>query len=180
MAAKLLQLEACECGSEAPSIDQILCDPELRDSFDETARDLAPWASTYEQRLAVLAYRKSGRASTRRLAATTIPDWELTAPLFSLDPEDVPKSPGVYAFIAGAKTLFVSSTLSLRNRFHDHLAVISGQSIVPADLYEPPRRQINVSFFKAPAEWRPRRVHAVAWQMKHKAKGLFNLLGNAV
>lgn len=178
MAAKIVQLQIVECGFDSPSIDRILCDPKLRAVFDGATQSLAPGFSAYEYRLAVLAYRKAGRASTHRLGSTPAPDWELSAPLLRVDPDDVPDQPGIYSIIAGAKSLFVSSTLDLRSRILAHFAVAEGRSLVPTDLFDPPRKKLEVRWFATPEEWRPRRAEAVAWRMKGESKALFNLFAN--
>lgn len=176
MAARLVQMRAIEAGADHPTVDRILCDPMLRDLFDEAVCGIAPGFSIYEYRLAALAYRKSGRESAVRLGQTSVPDWEVDdAPFHSLDPDDAPAVPGIYRIDAGSQTLFVSATLNLRSRLLAHLAVGDRQTLLPPTLWDPPRGKLMVRWFEAPATWKPRRADAVALRIKASEKAMFNL-----
>lgn len=176
MAARLVQMRAIEAGADHPTVDRILCDPTLRELFDEAVCGVAPGFSVYEYRLAAFSYRKSGRESTVRLGQTSAPDWEVDdAPFCSLDPDDAPAAPGVYRIDAGSRALFVSSTLNLRTRLFAHLAVGGRQSLLPPNLWDPPRGKLVVRWFEAPTAWKPRRADAVAQRIKVQEKALYNL-----
>lgn len=176
MAARLVQMRAIEAGADHPTVDRILCDPTLRELFDEAVCGVAPGFSVYEYRLAAFSYRKSGRESTVRLGQTSAPDWEVDdAPFRSLDPDDAPAAPGVYRIDAGSRALFVSATLNLRSRLLAHLAVGDRQTLLPPSLWDPPRGRLVVRWFEAPAAWRPRRADAVAQRMKAEEKAMYNL-----
>lgn len=176
MAARLVQMRAIEAGADHPTVDRILCDPTLRELFDEVVCRVAPGFSVYEYRLAAFSYRKSGRESTVRLGQTSAPDWEVDdAPFLSLDPDDAPAAPGVYRIDAGSRALFVSATLNLRSRLLAHLAVGNRQTLLPKSLWDPPRGKLVVRWFEAPAAWRPRRADAVAQRMKVEERAMYNL-----
>ncbi|MGE0177390.1 MAG: hypothetical protein AB7R63_10110 [Phycisphaerales bacterium] len=176
MAARLVQLREIEAGAARPTVDRILCDPSLRELFDEAVCDIAPGYSVYEYRRAVLAYRKSGRESSVRLGQTSVPRWEASnVPFRTFDPDDVPASPGIYRIDAGSRALFVSATLNLRTRLLAHLAVDDRQSLLPASLWDPPKGRLVVRWFETPPVWKPRRADAVAQRMKVKDKAMYNL-----
>lgn len=180
MAARLVQLRAIETGADHPTVDRILCDPTLRELFDEAVCGVAPGFSVYEYRLAAFSYRKSGRESTVRLGQTLAPDWEVDdAPFRSLDPDDAPAAPGVYRIDAGSRALFVSATLNLRSRLLAHLAVGDRQTLLPPSLWDPPRGKLVVRWFEAPTAWRPRRAGAVAQRIKSEEQAMFNLCARA-
>lgn len=176
IAAKFVQLRAIESGSDQPTIDKILCDPMLRDLFDDAAQQIAPGFTAYEYRLAALAYRKSGRASNVRLGASSEPSWEVMDAGFpTLDPDDAPTAPGIYQIEAGARVLFVSATLNLRSRLLAHLAAGERRAVLPPNLWDPPRAAVKASWFRTPKDWKPRRTNSVAHRMKTEAKAMYNL-----
>ena len=109
-----------------------------------------------------------------------MPEWQLHAPLRSVDPDDVPNAPGLYAIVAGKRTVFVSSTLDLRSRVLSHLSVDQGYTIVPADLLDPPRQQLELFMVRQPVEWKPRRAEAVAFRLKSQQRAKLNLWCQAV
>lgn len=175
IAARLVQIQCEEAGDSTPSIDRIMCEPDLRCAFDRFVSSITPGHTAYRYRLAAFAFRKSGRASTLRLGESEMPEWQLHAPLRSVDPDDVPDEPGLYAIVAGKSAVFVSSTLDLRNRVLSHLSVDEGHTIVPADLLEPPRKQLELFVVRQPAEWKPRRAEAVAFRLKWQQRAKLNL-----
>ncbi|MBS0190399.1 MAG: hypothetical protein JSR52_04550 [Planctomycetes bacterium] len=176
IAARVVQLRAIESGADQPTVDRILCDPTLRELFDEAVQSAATGFSLYECRLAAFSYRKSGRASAQRLSDVSMPEWDVNDASFrTLDPDDAPAKPGVYRVDAGAQTLFVSATLNLRDRLVSHLAASDGQSLIPPSLWDPPRGKLVVRWFEAPVVWRPRRADAVAQRMKVEEKAMYNL-----
>jgi hypothetical protein len=176
MAARVVQLRAIETGADHPTVDRILCDPSLRELFDETVSRVAPGFSVYEYRLAAFSFRKSGRESTVRLGQTTAPDWDVNdASFHTLDPDDAPTVPGIYRIDAGSRPLFVSATLNLRCRLLAHLAVGDRQSLLPPSLWDPPRGKLAVRWFAAPPAWKPRRADAVAQRLKVEGRALYNL-----
>lgn len=176
MAARIVQMRAIEAGADYPTVDRILCDPTLRELFDEAVCGISPGFSIYEYRLAAFSYRKSGRESTVRLGQSSAPDWEVDdVPFRSLDPDDAPAVPGVYRIDAGSRVLFVSATLNLRSRLLSHLAVGERQALFPPTLWDPPRGKLMVRWFEAPVGWKPRRADAVAQRMKSEERAMFNL-----
>ncbi|MBK9187443.1 MAG: hypothetical protein IPM33_00660 [Phycisphaerales bacterium] len=176
MAARLVQMRTVEAGADHPSVDRIMCDPALRDLFDEAVSGVAPGFTVYEYRLAAFSYRKSGRESTIRLGQTSAPDWDVDdAPFSSFDPDDAPAAPGIYRIDAGSQALFVSATLNLRSRLLAHLAVGDRQTLLPTTLWDPPRGRLKVRWFEAPAAWKPRRADAVAQRMKVEENAMYNL-----
>lgn len=176
MAARLVQMRAIEAGADRPTVDRILCDPTLRELFDDAIQGVAPGFSVYVCRLAALSYRKSGRESSVRLGQTSAPVWDVDdAPFRTLDPDDAPAAPGVYRIDAGHRALFVSATLNLRSRLLAHLAAGDREALLPASLWDPPRGKLLVRWFRAPAEWKPRRADAVAQRMKVEEKAVYNL-----
>ncbi len=178
--ARVVQLQAMDRGACEPSIDSILCDPDLRSEFDQAAESVAPGYSSYDYRLAVLSFRKSGRRDTYRLADSDYPNWEmLDYPLPHLDPNDFPAKPAIYSIAAGKSALFVSSTLNLRMRAISHVTVAEGRGLVPESLFDLPRKELSINFFACPSAWKPRTADAVAFRLKGKRKAKFNLFAPA-
>lgn len=176
IAARLVQIQSLEAGGEKPTVDRILCDPILRQEFDNAVQGVAPGFSLYDYRLAAFAYRKSGRESSVRLGLTSAPAWDVDdAPFRTLDPDDAPGSPGIYRVDAGSRAIFLSATLNLRARLLAHLAAGDRQSLFPPSLWNQPKGQLVVRWFAAPAEWQARRTEAVAQRLKTEVKALYNL-----
>lgn len=176
MAARLVQMRAIQSGAEQPTVDKILCDPILREQFDNAVQSVAPGFSVYEYRLGAFSYRKSGRESTVRLGQTSAPAWEVTDASFrTLDPDDAPMAPGVYRIDAGSRAVFVSATLNLRSRLLAHLAAGDRQSLFPQNLWDTPKGELSVRWFSAPEAWRPRLADAVAQRIKLEEKSMYNL-----
>jgi len=176
MAARFVQMRAIEAGADRPTVDRILCEPTLRELFDDAVQSVAPGFSVYEYRLAAFSYRKSGRESTVRLGQTSAPGWDVDDASFrTLDPDDAPAAPGVYRIDAGSQALFVSATLNLRSRLVAHLSAGGRQALLPPSLWDPPTGKLVVRWFEAPVAWKPRRSNAVAQRMKVEEKAMYNL-----
>lgn len=165
IAASLVQREWFATGRVLPSVDDILCAPELRQAFKTYVQTLHQGADIVSCHLILLAYRKSGRESAQRLANVDIPEPLFTAPLRSLDPADVPEGCGVYRVLCKRKPIFVSGTANLRQRILRHLTATQ-EGFLPASLPFEVDGPVSVQMYAAPAEWLPRRADAVARSMR--------------
>lgn len=167
MAASIVQRQHVMLGRDLPSVDHILCDPELRHRFDTYVTMLLGDADPTVVRFALLAFRKSGRASAKRLAEVSLPERSLFAPLKSLDPDDVSSDPGIYRITCRRRPVFVASTLSLRSRVCSHLQH-GGAEFLPNELPFGIDGPLSIEIFRAPRQWKPRRVDAIAraWSME--------------
>ncbi|MCW5766122.1 MAG: hypothetical protein KIT68_09120, partial [Phycisphaeraceae bacterium] len=163
--ASLVQREWFATGRVLPSVDDILCAPELRQAFKTYVQTLHHGADIVSCHLILLAYRKSGRESAQRLASVDIPEPLFTAPLRSLDPDDVPEGCGVYRMLCKRKPIFVSGTANLRQRILRHLTAAQ-EGFLPASLPFEVDGPVSVQVYAAPAQWLPRRADAVARSMR--------------
>ena len=165
IAASLVQRKWFAIGRDLPSVDEILCTPELRDAFKTYVTALYQGADIVNCHLVLLAYRKSGRESAQRLASVDVPDPLFTAPLRSVDPDDVPESCGIYRLLCKRKAIFVSGTANLRRRILSHFANHSGE-VLPEGLPFSVDGSVSVQVFAGPSGWLPRRAEAVARSMR--------------
>jgi hypothetical protein len=165
IAASLVQREWFATGRALPSVDDILCAPELRHAFKTYVHALCERADIVSCHLVLLAYRKSGRESARRFASVDVPDPLLTAPLQSLDPDDVPEGCGVYRVLCKRRPIFVSGTANLRQRILRHLAT-RDNGFLPASLPFAVDGPVSVQVYSVPSQWLPRRADAVARSMR--------------
>jgi len=165
IAASLVQRERYAAGRILPSVDDILCAPELRHAFKTYISALYDGADIVSCHLVLLAYRKSGRESAQRLASVDVPDPLFTAPLRNLDPSDVPEGCGVYRLLCKRKPIFVSGTANLRQRILSHITK-KKHEFLPAGLPFAVDGPVSVQVFAAPTGWLPRRADAVARGMR--------------
>lgn len=181
IAARLVQLYSASAGfSKLPTVDQIMCDPDLRSSFDRFVVELVPGHSSYEYRLAAFNFRKTGRASNTRLGHTPLPEWEIKAPMKSLDLGDVPQKAGLYMISSGVRPLFVSSTLNLHERICRHISFAEGRAFLPAEICDISEKKLNIQFTSQPEGWQTRKVEAVVNQYKKAEQVQYNLLSTAI
>ncbi len=127
-AIRHLQRELLTQANHEPSLDDILCNPELARRFDEVASRIKPGFSPLEYRWAALGLRKTGRQSAAELSVGFPLNQQL--PLFDLDPADVPETPGLYLIQADDKPLYVNATDNLRAQVLRHRDC-GGQVLVP-------------------------------------------------
>ena len=165
IAASLVQRESVVAGRGLPSVDDILCGPELRSSFGAYVRALYADVDIVNCHLVLLAYRKSGPESAHRLARVDIPEPLFTAPLGSLDPSDVPETCGFYRVLCKRKPIFVSGTANLRQRILRHLPA-RGDGFLPGSVPFDVDGPVSFQVFAAPKDWLPRRADAVARSMR--------------
>ena len=127
-AIRHLQRERLVEANQEPSLDDILCNPELARRFDAVATRIKPGFSSLEYRWAALALRKTGRQKP----APAVVDFPLTVQLnlFDLDPADVPSAPGLYLIQADDRALYVNATDNLREQIKRHYES-AGKLLVP-------------------------------------------------
>ncbi len=100
---------------QASSLDEIICCPELANSFDEIARKFAPGFSSLEYRWAALKIRKQARVARTRAASLNaklrFPNAKL---IQKIDPSTAPQTQGLY-LISGSRTrtLYAGETFDL-------------------------------------------------------------------
>jgi len=87
------------------SVDDIICDPDLRTEFDHLASSMAPGHSPLEYRWALLSIRKAGK-QTKWDAEFEMPVLSIPTPLFSDAVEDVPPDLGVYLLLEKQRPLY--------------------------------------------------------------------------
>jgi hypothetical protein len=87
------------------SVDDIICDPELRSEFDQIASRMAPGHSPLEYRWALLSIRKAGK-QVKWEAEYDMPVLSPPTPLFSNAVEDVPPNLGVYLLLEQQRPLY--------------------------------------------------------------------------
>lgn len=165
IAASLVQRECDAVSHTIPSVDDILCSPELRQRFGTYVTSLQGGVDIVDCHLALLAFRKSGRAPAVRLAEVEFPERTLFATFKSLDPHDVPDASGVYRLVCKRRPVFVGGTANLRQRLLRHLEH-AGEAFLPDTIPFEVDGLLGVEVFKAPPNWRPRRVEAVARSMR--------------
>ncbi len=127
-AIRHLQRELLTAANHEPSLDDILCNPELASRFDAVAARIKPGFSPLEYRWAALGLRKTGRQTAGELSIGFPLNQQL--PLFDLDPRDVPETPSLYLIQAEDKPLYVNATDNLRAQILRHRDC-AGQTLVP-------------------------------------------------
>ena len=105
---------------ESVSLDDVLCDPNLRDRFDEIAKRLTAERSVFKLRMGALYLRKTHRLKPDEPAAMSV-DLRRVGRVADVRLSDVPEFPGLYAFYAHDRPIFASETSKLRKRIAIHL-----------------------------------------------------------
>ncbi len=104
----------------AKSLDEILCDPELADEFDKTARRFAPGHESLDYRWAALKIRKEAKYARSRAAVLKVPSrFSKMQRIDEFVARELPNTPGLYLLSENEKrtrTLYVGETLDLRSR----------------------------------------------------------------
>jgi len=114
------------------TLDQVLCDPQGRQEFDQQARAVGTQASAYQLRKAALSLRKARQL--RPELVVRISDWGRRIDAFSTaqireNPRLVPQRPGVYLFRDAAGYLYIGQSVDLRDRVVKHLDESDRQSL---------------------------------------------------
>jgi hypothetical protein len=104
--------------------DQVLCDPELLEKFDQQARELSPGTDVYLLRKAALRLRKSRMLKPELTLHAT--DWQVDIVDYSLAEiteklSTLSTRPGIYIFRDQSGYLYIGQSHNLRERLTHHL-----------------------------------------------------------
>lgn len=127
-AIRHLQRELLTEANQEPSLDDILCNPELARRFDAVAARIKSGFSPLEYRWAALGLRKTGRQNADAASVGFPLNQQLT--LFDLDLAHVPETPGLYLIQSDDRPLYVNATDNLRAQVLRHRDC-AGQVLVP-------------------------------------------------
>ena len=105
----------------AVSLDEIICDPELAEQFDEIAKTIVSGGKSLEYRWAALNLRKQRRLQPEILARVAPPREVIRLKVTGLSLERVPKFPGIYIFYSNEAILYVGESDNLQNRIRKHI-----------------------------------------------------------
>jgi hypothetical protein len=103
------------------TLDQIICDPQYAERFDEIAQTIVPGGKPFEYRWAALNLRKQQRLKPELLARVARPSRVLQFKVGGFALDEVPRSPGLYLFYSDQATLYVGECDNLQNRIRKHL-----------------------------------------------------------
>jgi site-specific DNA-methyltransferase (adenine-specific) len=158
------------------TLDDILCDPDLAEIFDEKARRLAPDFTPLQYRWGALTLRKkskTARVRSKLFDTLSLSEFKSDRQLRSWrDDEDSLKSPGLY-LIAGSRQriTYVGSALNLFNRFCTQFA--AGQ----LDHWEQERHAKFIRFLRQPKVNDPIDLLSMQKRLIQLAKPRWNDLG---
>jgi hypothetical protein len=102
------------------TLDHILCDPILRQHFDEIAMRLAPGQTEVKLRCAALNLRKTHRLKPTPQGAGDF-DLVTAGPLRQLSVSQLAAMPGTYVFYDYTRPIYASETDNLQRRIDMHL-----------------------------------------------------------
>jgi site-specific DNA-methyltransferase (adenine-specific) len=119
------------------SLDELLCDPIIADTFDNKARSFAPGFSPLEYRWAALKLRKAAskaKAYSKKHRFKKLPLHQVE--LSELDFDSIGAGPGVYLIRSSSSDyLFASETDNLQDRLERHLAEIQSWRHFSSQVY---------------------------------------------
>ncbi|HVA50929.1 MAG TPA: toxin-antitoxin system HicB family antitoxin [Pirellulales bacterium] len=106
--------------TEGVTLDRMLCDPTMRERFDELARQLAPTQPVIKLRCAALNLRKTHRLRPMP-RNTTEYDLVAAGPLRRVDLSMIATLPGTYVFYDVNRPIYAGETENLHKRIEMHL-----------------------------------------------------------
>lgn len=134
------------------SLDQIICDPELAEEFDEYASMLAPGFSSFQYRWAAFRLRKAGRLGNKQESLDKNVTWENMGKPRSLRLSKVPETSGLYLFSSEEQRIFIGQTDNLRHRLKKHLEV--GSRGLPDWLWDTKKHPLEIGVASLPGTTR--------------------------
>ncbi len=106
--------------SEGVTLDQVLCDPAMREKFDEIGKRLSKTMDVFKLRMGALYLRK-----THRLAPSVTPSQQFdllkAGTIKQLNLKNLPEFPGMYVFYEDVRPIYAGETAQLRHRIQLHL-----------------------------------------------------------
>jgi DNA modification methylase len=159
------------------TLDEILCDPELADRFDEIARSLAPGFTSLQYRWGALTLRKQSKTARVRaefFTTLSLDKFESRQQLRLWEnAKDISNSPGLYLITGRSrqKITYVGSALYLQRRLSKQF------SDVQLDDWERNRDAKFISFLRQPDGTDPIDLLSMQKRLIQLAKPTFNLLG---
>lgn len=102
------------------SLDQVLCDTDLRRKFDDIALKLAPHQSEFKLRMGALYLRKTHRLSPEGAGMPSY-DFLRAGRIGEVSLEKLPAVAGMYVFYDNLRPVFAGETAKLRHRIGLHL-----------------------------------------------------------
>ncbi len=136
------------------SLDQIICDPELADEFDEYARRLSPGFKPLQYRWAALGLRKAGRLGNKAESiAHSLPELESLGKVTSLRLDRVTKIGGLYLFSNESERVFLGQTDNLRHRIEKHMEASFSHGL-PDWLWDTKKKPLSISVAELPSSTR--------------------------
>lgn len=103
------------------TVDQMICDPQFAEQFDEIARTIVPGGTPLDYRWAALNLRKQQQLKPEVLARVARPEKVLRLQVAGLSLGTVPQGSGLYLFYSSQATLYVGEADNLQNRIRTHL-----------------------------------------------------------
>ena len=158
------------------SLDDILCDPELADKFDEIARSLSPGFSSLQYRWGALTLRKKSKTARVRsgfFAKLSLKQFKSNRQLRSwTNEENISNSPGLYLIKNSRQRIrYVGSALDLQKRLDRQFG--GGR----LDLWEKNRDSKFISFLRKPEVTDPIDLLSMQQRLIQLAKPTLNVLG---
>jgi site-specific DNA-methyltransferase (adenine-specific) len=159
------------------TLDELLCDPELANKFDEIARSLAPGFTSLQYRWGALTLRKQSKTARVRaefFTTLSLDEFESRQQLRSWrDEEDISNSPGLYLITGRSREqiTYVGGALNLHKRLSMQFG--TGQ----LDNWEKKRDARFISFLRKPELTDPIDLLSMQTRLIQLAKPIFNLLG---
>ncbi len=130
IAARIVKQREWEEHQRDVSIDKVLCEPRLREVFDQIAKCLAPGYSTFDYHWAALTLRKAGR-SISGSPRIEFGDFDDLGSTDSVSVRTIPRVCGLYAFLGPEAPLFVGHAENLRRQTEIHFER-NGMAVLPS------------------------------------------------
>lgn len=103
------------------SVDDIVCDPELAQEFDDLTARISPGFSSVAYRWAALNLRKAKRLKPEPASRVVNAESTHVIRVADIDLAQVPCQQGLYIFFSASSVLYVGEAENLHNRIRKHL-----------------------------------------------------------
>ncbi len=160
------------------TVDNVICDPEMRSQFDAMIKFLSPSASPFEAEYTALSLRKTNRLKPEPVGQIIGAVTSNIVGLADLEPRliEVPKNPGVYVFFDEDTTFYIGKADDLKRRIGGHISSWTYREMIH-QIRKKLRPDAFVAYHELPVTISPRELAAYETELIRSRKPQHNRAG---